>query len=119
MKVNYSVKGAGKVIKQLNDAVKHNDGKVGRIVKRSTSKAQAIALRRVPVDTGFLKRSILMKFSENGLRGEVGPTAYYAPYLEFGTRFMEKGPYPFMRPAFAQTAPEFEAAMRKYAKQIF
>jgi len=39
---------------------------------------------RVPVDTGELRSSLTVKVEQN--RVLVGPTAAYAPYVEFGTK---------------------------------
>ena len=52
-----------------------------------------------PVDTGTLRRSIHTVLSKGGLRAVVGPSADYAEYVEFGTRYMAARPY--MRPAAA------------------
>lgn len=39
---------------------------------------------KAPVKTGFLRDSIIMRKNSGWV--EVGPTARYAPYVEFGTR---------------------------------
>ncbi|MEM3463614.1 MAG: HK97 gp10 family phage protein [Candidatus Bathyarchaeia archaeon] len=40
--------------------------------------------QKAPVRTGFLRDSIIIRKNRNWV--EVGPTANYAPYVEFGTR---------------------------------
>jgi HK97 gp10 family phage protein len=66
--------------------------------------AQAFA----PVDTGNLRNSIGVDFDSDRLGFEAGPTASYAPYLEWGTSRM--GPHAFMGPAFDRNVPAFIAA---------
>lgn len=67
-----------------------------------------------PVDTGYLRRSINMNLLEAGLTGIVGPTADYAPYVEYGTRFMSAQPY--VRPAFNYQKVKFMAEMKALVK---
>lgn len=49
-----------------------------------------------PVDTGFLRDSAFMQISSDDV--EIGFSAEYASYVEFGTRKMQA--QPFLRPAF-------------------
>lgn len=46
---------------------------------------------RTPVRTGFLRASHTTQLQP--LRGEVGPTADYAPYVHSGTRYMRARPF--------------------------
>lgn len=71
-------KGLGKMIKGLADIGKNSDSKVTKVVKVNTSEMQQNAMRTVPVDTGFLKRSITLEFKDMGLTGIVEPYANYA-----------------------------------------
>lgn len=41
-----------------------------------------------PVDTGFLKRSMVVLIQDGGMTGIIEFYAEYAPYQEFGTRWM-------------------------------
>jgi HK97 gp10 family phage protein len=52
----------------------------------------------VPVDTGFLQSTIYHNVDPASLTLELGATADYASYVEFGTRRMAAEPY--IRPAF-------------------
>src|SRR5690625_7466146 len=61
---------------------------VKKAVLVNGSELQRKAQRRVPVDTGFLKRSIELTIEDRGFTAKVSATAHYAPYLEWGTRFM-------------------------------
>lgn len=65
--------------------------------------AQAI----VPVDTGHLKNSIGFDMP-TPFEANIGPTANYGGYIEFGTSRM--GPRPYMGPAFDRNLPLFIAA---------
>lgn len=73
------------------DAVKH-------IVKKNGAELQAGAQQKAPVDTGTLKRSIMLNIEDGGLVAEVTPTAEYGAYVELGTRFMAAQPY--LEPSF-------------------
>jgi HK97 gp10 family phage protein len=73
--------------------------------------------------TGQTKRSIRYELEENGLSVTVGsdelfseahPDTKYAPYLEYGTRFMEA--QPFVRPALNEQKPIFQRDMRKLVR---
>ena len=82
-----------------------------KLVKEGAALVQERAMRTVPVDTGNLKRSILIDIAPDGLSGTVTATADYAAYVEYGTRFM--GARPFMRPA----AEQADYIMRRRAEQ--
>jgi hypothetical protein len=71
-----------------------------------------------PVDTGFLRSQIRLRFSDDGLVYEVGfrgedfdrgGKPQYFLYTEFGTRFMAARPCVF--PARDAIAPEFKRAL--------
>lgn len=84
---------------------------VKQIVKQNTAELTQGAQRKAPVDTGNLRRSITMDLSDGGLTGKVKPTADYAPYLEYGTRFQSA--QPFMQPAFNKQKAQFKSDMDK------
>lgn len=98
-----------------------NIGKLAQVVVRKTAldierNAKAIA----PVDTGNLKSSIgrsdLRTVGQSGaLEAEIGPTANYAPYVEFGTS--RHGPQAFMGPSLDRMAGPFEEAMTQLAER--
>lgn len=64
--------------------------------------------------TGTTKRSIDCKIKDGGFTAEVGPDTEYAPYVEYGTRFMDA--QPFVRPAFNEQKAQFERDMKKLVK---
>ena len=61
--------------------------------------------------TGALKDSIGLEILDGGLTAEVEPTKEYAPYVEYGTRFMEA--QPFVRPALEEQAVKFKKDLQK------
>ena len=64
--------------------------------------------------TGNLKRSIGLEISANGLTATVEPTADYAAYVEYGTRFMDAQPY--LRPAYTEQLAKFKSDLSKLVK---
>jgi HK97 gp10 family phage protein len=60
---------------------------------------QNYARELCPVDTGRLRASIQMDSGRDGVGPwvSIGTNVEYAPYVEFGTRYMS--PQPYMRPA--------------------
>lgn len=85
-----------------------------KIVKKNGAELQQKEMRIVPVDTGNLKRSILLAVEDNGMTSTVEPTANYAGYVEYGTRFMDAQPY--VRPSYEQQKEIFMKDMKKYVK---
>lgn len=61
--------------------------------------------------TGFLRDHINIDITDGGMTAEVEPTAEYAPYVEYGTRFMEAQPY--LKPAFDEQKEKFKKDMKK------
>lgn len=89
-------------------------GAVRQIVRQNGAELQRKAQRNTPVDTGTLKRSIGLDISDGGLTAESEAGAEYAPYVEWGTRFMEAQPY--MKPAFHEQREQFKRDMDRLAK---
>lgn len=87
---------------------------VKRVVKMNGAELQAKAQRNAPVDTGTLKRSISLELRDGGLTAESEATAEYAPYVEWGTRFMNA--QPFMRPAYYAQKEQFKRDLSKIMK---
>lgn len=64
--------------------------------------------------TGTTKRSIGLEIKDGGFTAEVGPETEYAPYLEYGTRFMEA--QPFVRPALEEQTAQFKSDMDRLVR---
>lgn len=98
-----TIKGMEPLIAKLEKGMDVNP--VKEVVKMNGAELHKNAQRLAAVDTGFMKRSIVIKVTDGGLRAEVKPTAEYAPYVEFGTRFMAA--QPFMRPSYQKQRERF------------
>ena len=103
------VVGLEKLQKKLKQNVQMED--VKKVVRHNGAEMQVKAQQKAPVDTGTLKRSIGLEFTDSGLTAEVEPVAEYGPYVELGTRFMEAQPY--LKPAFEVQSKEFRKDMQK------
>ena len=88
--------------------------KIVKAVKTNASELQRKEMRDVPVDTGFLKRSITLTTEDKGLTAIVEPTADYASYLEYGTRYMTARPY--VRANYYEQIKQFVKDMEKFVK---
>lgn len=64
--------------------------------------------------TGYLKSHIGLEISANGLTATVEPTADYAAYVEYGTRFMDAQPY--LKPAYTEQLAKFKSDLSKLVK---
>ena len=85
-----------------------------KIVRQNGAELQAKAQRNAPVDTGTLKRSIGLEVSGSGLTAKVAPGTEYAPYVEWGTRYMNAKPY--LKPAFNVQKEIFKQDLNKLTK---
>lgn len=102
--------------KKLERVIKKNANtqKVKMIVKANGADMQQKAMRYAPVDTGSLKRYIMISLFDSGYTTTVKPLMNYSSYVEYGTRFMEAQPY--MKPAFIQQRLIFVKEMSKLVK---
>lgn len=101
--------GMEKLQRKLKQNVRMDD--VKRVVRHNGAEMQTKAQQNAPVDTGTLKRSIGLEITDGGMTAEVEPAAEYAPYVEYGTRFMEAQPY--LKPAFDEQKEKFKKDMKK------
>lgn len=79
-----------------------------KIARDAAADVLAGATERAPVDTGTLARSITSRrdfATATKVRYVVGTAVFYAPFVEFGTRFMAAQPY---------LGPALEAARRRF-----
>jgi HK97 gp10 family phage protein len=84
-------------------------------VRKTALDIEADAKALAPVDTGNLKGSISVD-SLGPLAAEIGPTATYGIFQEYGTSRMP--PQPFMGPAFDRRSPGLVAAMEQIADEV-
>lgn len=78
---------------------------VKNAVTLNGAELQKSMMQKAAVDTGNMKRSIKLVKKDGGYGVEVGPTVNYAPYVEFGTRYMTA--QPFIRPSYEQQKTKF------------
>ena len=86
--------------------VKQNGDELNQDMKKQTQSSF-----RKGYSQGTTARSINTVITDDGLTAAVGPTTEYAPYVEYGTRFME--PEPFVAPAFARQKEKFINDLKK------
>lgn len=102
------MKKSANVTQQVRNAVKSNGNE---LKKRMVRKADF----KKGYQTGTTKRSIQEHIENGGMAVTVGPTTEYAPYLEYGTRFMEA--QPFVRPAWTEQVPKFVRDLENIIKE--
>jgi HK97 gp10 family phage protein len=85
------------------------------VVRKTAADIERDAKTFAPVDTGFLRNSIGITMAGNVYyaAAEIGPTAEYGVYVEYGTSRM--APAAYMGPAFDRHSGEFIAAMEELA----
>lgn len=83
---------------------------VGKIINKHTILMAKKMKEECPVDTGFLRNSIIFDIADT-LRGEVTPTADYAVYVNYGTRYMSANE--FIGRAFNYQKVQFLADLRR------
>lgn len=108
-----TVKGLDKIQKHLKEHATMND--VKKVVRKNGAdmqqKMQDNADFARGYQTGQTKRSIGMDIVDSGFTVDVGPTTEYAPYVEYGTRFMDA--QPFVKPALDDQSKEFKKDLQK------
>ncbi|MDT2674296.1 HK97 gp10 family phage protein [Enterococcus dongliensis] len=77
MAKSFKITGLNKLSSKLKKNVTMND--VKQVVKNNTAELTNVAQRNAPVDTGFLKRSIVMELANGGYVGRSIAGAEYAP----------------------------------------
>lgn len=87
---------------------------VRTVVQKNGADLQQKAQQKAPVDTGTLKRSIGLNLTDFGLTAKVEPTVEYAPYQEYGTRYMKA--HPFVGLAFNEQKAKFVNDIKKLMK---
>lgn len=99
--MNFNLRGMDQLSAYLGRMVNFDDAR--EVVKMNGAELQKNMQRQAAVDTGHMKRSITLTI--NGLTARVTPTAEYASYVEYGTRFMTA--QPFVRPSFETQKQQF------------
>ncbi|EAE5023162.1 HK97-gp10 family putative phage morphogenesis protein [Listeria monocytogenes] len=89
-------------------------GPIKKVVQVNTAELQQKAQRRAVVDSGNLKRSIMLQIENAGMTGRVESMAAYGAYVEYGTRFMYAQPY--LVPAYLEQRSLFIKDMEALVK---
>lgn len=108
--IKLEVKGADKLLARLRKGADLSD--VSKVIEMNTAELARSAIKSAPVDTGFLRRSIVPEVS--AYKGAVKATAEYSPYIELGTRFMAA--QPFIAPAFLTQKIKFLDDLKRLMK---
>lgn len=86
--------------------------RASQAVRKTAADIEARGKANAPVDTGNLRNSI--GTTQHGdLEAEVGPTAHYGAYVEYGTYRM--APQPYLGPAVDAAADGFREACARIA----
>ena len=111
-----TVTGMKELQKALKDNVTLDD--VKKVVRHHGAELQTRMQQKADFkkgyQTGTTKRSIGLDIKDSGMTAEVEPTTEYAPYLEYGTRFMDA--QPFVRPAYNEQKEKFKKDMDKLVR---
>lgn len=113
--MDFKLLGIGEAIRAIGELSHIVSPEMAKVVKKSGAELQQKEKRTVPVDTGNLRRSILLTVEDRGMTATVEPTADYAGYVEYGTRFM--GAKPYVRPSYEKQKEIFMKDMKKYIKR--
>ena len=111
--MSVEIRGVKEMQKMLNKVASLKD--VQNAVKVNTTEMHQKASRKVPVDTGHLRRSLTIDFRDNGLTGRVYTDVEYSIYVEYGTRFQSA--QPFFRPALYEQRIQFAKDMSRLLKK--
>lgn len=103
------VQGLAEVIAGLIEEAALADSRASDAVRKAAEATADDARQLAPVRTGALRSSIEATIS--GTRAEVGPTASYAPFVEFGT--YKDAPQPFMGPAISKHEEDLATELAK------
>lgn len=110
------VEGFDELQKALKDNVSMNAVKT--VIKKNGSDLQEKMQRKADFkkgyQTGATHDSIRLEILHSGLTAEVGASTEYAPYLEYGTRFMDA--QPFVKPALDEQTKKFRQDLEKLMK---
>lgn len=116
--MSVTVTGVEKLIGELKDNVKLDD--VKRVVSKRGAdlthqmKAQTKTAYIKGYSTGDTAGSIKLTIEGGGMTAVVKATTNYAPYVEYGTRFMN--PEPIVQPSLDVIGPKFISDLERLKK---
>jgi HK97 gp10 family phage protein len=112
MSKGLEIKGIDKLMAHLKKCATLED--VKQVVSVNGAEMHQNAQRFAPVDTGNLKRNIRLDKENAGFTARVTSGAEYAPYQEYGTRYMAGTPH--IRPAYHIQSAKFKNDMQRLVK---
>ncbi|MBA2458727.1 MAG: hypothetical protein H0V43_07205 [Gemmatimonadales bacterium] len=115
-----STRNARGVVANLFAADARAQANIRSVVKSSGFRVQSRQKQLARVRTGFTRKAVKLRFTPDKLVYESGVSEedytaagleFYAPYLEWGTRFMDA--HPFIFPPKAEEAPVFRRELNR------
>ncbi len=97
-----------------NEAKKATDIAISKALEMSAILVQRAAVKNAPKDTGLLKASITRDFDDKN--AYVGTNLEYAPYVEFGTRYVKARP--FLRQALILNVDKIKGIFKRLCKGV-
>jgi HK97 gp10 family phage protein len=101
-------------LENMKRIIKNNGSNLQKKAQKNADFKGHYKGKKFVTPSGNLKRSIGLEISANGLTATVEPTAEYAAYVEFGTRFMNAQPY--LKPAFEEQKNKLKQDLNKLVK---
>lgn len=86
------------------------------IIRIGGETAYTDAKARAAVRTGYMRSTVYVEYDGDGLGFELGATADYAEFVEYGTAHMS--PQPFIAPAFEQSVRVSEFAINTMLSRL-
>lgn len=84
------------------------------VVKLNGAEMQKNAMKKAPVDTGTLKRYIMLSNMDGGFTARVNSLVNYSAYVEHGTRYQTA--QPFIRPSLKEQEIKFRNDLLRLMK---
>lgn len=112
MNEGLAIVGIDKLIAKLKKSATLED--VKQVVKVNGAEMHQNTQRFAPVISGTLKRNVRISLEQWGMEAKVTSEAEYAPYQEYGTRYMAGTPH--VRPAYKIQSAKFKADMQRLVK---
>ena len=119
--ISWDTSDLNKLAVDLGQAGQKVGDRVQVAIRKTALDIKGDAKKFCPVDTGNLRDSIgtsdLRSVGQAGvLEVEIGPTANYGGFVEFGTS--RHGPAAYMGPALDRRTPDFVTAMEQLAGEM-
>jgi len=110
--------GVDEAISKINLINREAANKIQEQVAKSARNISRNAKKRAPVRIGKLKKYIKIKYENNRLVADIGPTkkVFYGMFAEFGTK--NSPARPFLFPAWEQEKERYQTGIKKAVKEL-